>query len=71
MSFCVQSGHLHRQVAQLDLLFLFFFFFEKIKEREKDLFSSIFIIRSDFFYVVKQISISYLEYQCLTECIVH
>jgi len=39
------------------------FFFEKIKERERDLFSRIFILKSEFFYVVKKyIPISYLEY---------
>jgi len=39
------------------------FFLQKIKERERDLwFSGIFILRSEFFYVVKKISISYLEY---------
>ena len=39
------------------------FFLKKIKERERDLFSGIFILKSEFFYVVKKnIPISYLEY---------
>jgi hypothetical protein len=47
--FCVQPGHLP---TQPDLLF---FFLKKIKEREWDLFSGIFILKSEFFYVVKKI----------------
>jgi hypothetical protein len=40
------------------------FFLKKLKERERDLFSGIFILKSEFFfYVVKKyIPISYLEY---------
>ena len=43
---------------------IFFFVLNKIKERERDLFSGIFILKSEFFfYVVKKyIPISYLEY---------
>jgi hypothetical protein len=57
--FCVQPGHLLGQVTRPDMLFFFF----KKKERERDLFSGIFILKFEFFYVVKKyIRISYLEY---------
>jgi len=59
--FCVQLGHFLGQVTQSDFLT----FFKKInKERERDLFSGIFILKSEFFLCCKKIYIliSYLEY---------